>query len=315
VSGAVRRIVYLNPFPTAQITGGIKMAFRHVELLRAMGIDATVYSPKGVPAWFQTDAALVSTQNPLWDSGNLVVFPEVLNGPLAQAAQAPITAAKALLCQNQYFAFSELIPKFTYQQLNFVKLMTVSEIAKGFLERVFAPARFTVLPVWVDDRLFVARDKELRIAVVPRKLQGHYELIRQIFVTKYPRLRHIPWDIIIDKPEAEVAETLGRAAIFLSLSHMESVGLVPLEAMASGCVVIGFHGHGGLEYATEANGIWTRPDDLEATADALAQAVIGIDAAETRWRDLRSAGTATAARFSKEALAQALRATFTGDET
>jgi hypothetical protein len=306
----MRRIVYLNPFPPSQITGGIKMAFRHVELLRAMGMEACVYSPKGIPAWFEADEALVSTQNPLWDGDNLVVFPEVLTGPIAQAARSATPAGKALLVQNQYFAFSELIPRFTYRQLGFVQLMTVSEIARGFLERVFAPATFKVLPVWVDDSVFVAREKELRIAVVPRKLQWHYELIRQIFAAKFPKLRHIPWDVIVDKPEAEVAATLGRAAVFLSLSYMESVGLVPLEAMASGCVVIGFHGYGGLEYATEANGVWTRPDCVEETADALAQAVMGIERGESRWRDMRSAGEATARRFNRNALSEALRTTF-----
>jgi glycosyltransferase involved in cell wall biosynthesis len=34
----------------------------------------------------------------------------------------------------------------------------------------------------------------------------------------------------------------------LSLSASEGFGLMPLEAMLCGCAVVGFHGHGGLDY-------------------------------------------------------------------
>lgn len=306
----MRRVIYLSPFARTEITGGIKTVFRHVELLRAMGIEASVCAPDGMPVWFSSKATLTAPVAPLSDKGNLVVFPEILGGPLAQAARIATPAAKALLCQNQYYAFNELIPRFTYAELGFVKLMTVSDVAKSFLERVFAPATFEVLPVWVDERMFFPRQKELRIAVMPRKLPRQYELIRNIFQLKFPRLRHVPWDVIVDKSEAEVAESLGHAAILLALNSMESVGLVPLEAMASGCVVVGFHGYGGLEYATAANGLWTRPDYLEETADTLAEVLTGIERGEERWQGMREAGEATARRFNRRSLEEALKKAF-----
>jgi len=312
----MRRIVYLSPFSRTEITGGIKTAFRHVELLSGMGIEASVFAPDGRPTWFSSKATLnakatlTDVDDLLSDRTNLVVFPETLRGVLAQAAQRAAPAAKALLCQNQYYAFNELIPRFTYEQLGFVKLMTVSAVAKGFLERVFPPATFEVLPVWVDQTMFFPRQKQLRIAVIPSKLPAHYDLIRNIFLAKFPKLRHIPWDVIVDKSEAEVAETLGQATILLSLNNMESVGLVPLEAMASGCLVVGFHGYGGLEYATEANGVWTRPDHLEETADALAEVLTGIERGDERWQGMRKAGEGTARRFNRRALEEALRKTF-----
>lgn len=43
--------------------------------------------------------------------------------------------------------------------------------------------------------------------------------------------------------------------------------------MACGCVVAGFTGIGGKEFASPANGFWVDEDDCEAAADALAQAV------------------------------------------
>jgi glycosyltransferase involved in cell wall biosynthesis len=48
--------------------------------------------------------------------------------------------------------------------------------------------------------------------------------------------------------EAETASVLRESAVFLSLNEREGFGLPPLEAMASGCVVVGFHGGCGRVY-------------------------------------------------------------------
>lgn len=58
------------------------------------------------------------------------------------------------------------------------------------------------------------------------------------------------WEIIdIDgvRPE-EVAGVIKKSKIFLSGASREGFGLPAAEAMAYGCVVIGYHGIGGKEY-------------------------------------------------------------------
>jgi glycosyltransferase involved in cell wall biosynthesis len=304
------RIVYLSPFPADLVTGGIKVMHRHVEMLQGMGFDASIFSPQGYPRWMNSLAKLFAGTDPAKDPDNLLVFPETLMGPLGEAARTPTPAAKALLCQNQYNAFSETIPRHTFAELGFVKLLTVGELAKGFLERILAPAQFEVVPVWVDHGIFLPRGKSMRIAVMPRKLPKHYALIRQIFVLKYPQYSGVPWDLIDSASEQETAQILGRAAVFLSMCDRECVPLTPLEAMAAECVVVGFHGYGGLEYATDANGLWLRPDYLEETADALAQAVAGIETDAPSSRSMRTAGAATARLFNRARTETALRAAF-----
>jgi hypothetical protein len=301
-----QKIVYLSPFANQLISGGIKVMYRHVEMLEALGFDASIFSPQGPPLWMPSKARLFAGANPALDADTLMVFPEILSGDLGQLARSRTPAAKALLCQNQYFMFNETIPRHTLADLGFVKLLTVGEIAKGFLERALAPARFEVIPVWVDHAVFFPRAKSLRIAVFPRKLPKEYALIRQIFVLKHPQFQQIPWDLIDAKTEAETAEILGRASIFLSMCDLECAPLTPLEAMASDCLVVGFHGYGGLEYATAENGIWLRPDHLEETADALAEAVRCVERDDPHAREQRAAGRATAARFNRAATAAAL---------
>jgi glycosyltransferase involved in cell wall biosynthesis len=206
--------------------------------------------------------------------------------------------------------FSETIPRYSLADLGFIKLVTVGQIARRFLERTLAPACFDVVPVWVDGTLFCAREKSMRIAVFPRKLPKQYALIRQIFVLKYPRLANVPWDLIDGKSEGESAEILGRAAVFLSMCDLECVPLTPLEAMACGCIVVGAHGYGGLEYANDANGVWLRPDYLEETADALAQTMLAVERDDPASRAMRAAGAATAQRYNANAASAALLSTF-----
>jgi glycosyltransferase involved in cell wall biosynthesis len=45
-----------------------------------------------------------------------------------------------------------------------------------------------------------------------------------------------------------------------------------LEAMASGCLVVGYTGHGGSEYATEDNGIWVEDGNHAEFARKLSDA-------------------------------------------
>ena len=310
------RIIYLAPFPNTQISGGVKVMFRHVEILRELGIDASIYSPHGHPAWISSDAKLYTgPPDPTLEPGTILVFPETLNGPLGALACRKMAAKKVLFCQNQYFMFNDTIPKNALPQLGFARLVTVSHVAKGFLDRVFAPAIFDIVPIWIDPTLFFAQPKTLRIALSPRKLPKEANLIKGIFDMKYPELKSVPWDVIADKTERETAELLGRAAVFVALSELESIGLMPLEAMACGCIVVGFHGYGGLEYATEDNGVWLRPDFLEETADAIARVIVGIRQKEPRVEAMRAAGFATAARYDRAVAVNALRTLYENLET
>ncbi len=301
------RIVFLNPFTRTEISGGIKTAYRHAELLAELGFDASVYQPEGPPSWFETRAkVLTSLKTP--SQGDVLVFPEAINGPLVELAKAKTQAKKVLFCQAQYYALFNAIPPEDYRRIGFERIACQSMIAKGFLQRVLHFDDVAVIPCFVDPALFHPRGNAMQIAAIPRKLPREAAAIHSVLRLKYPELASVPWAVIENKPEREIAEIFGRSAIVLSLPFLELFGLVPLEAMASGAIVVGFHGYGALEYATAENGYWFPSDHIEETADALAHTIRALQAQDPAILNMRDAGRATAARYSKDAARDALRA-------
>jgi glycosyltransferase involved in cell wall biosynthesis len=82
---------------------------------------------------------------------------------------------------------------------------------------------------------------------MPRRRLDDFDQLRTIFALN-GKLHG--WNLVELKGmvEAQVASTLQRSALFMSLSRDEGFGLPPAEAIACGCHVIGSHGQGGREY-------------------------------------------------------------------
>jgi hypothetical protein len=307
----VTRIVFLNPFAKTEITGGIKTAHRHAELLGEMGFDACVYQPEGPPSWFESKAKLITTRSFATEPGDILVFPEGLSGTLAEIAQARLAVKKVLFCQAQFYTLFNAVPPSRYAELGFVRVACQSAIAKGFLERVLHLRDVAIIPCFIDPELFQARSKLRQIALIPTKLPREAAVIQALYRLKYPHLE-IGWQPVENRTECETAEIFGRSTVVLSLPFLESFGLVPLEAMASGAIVIGFTGYGGQEYASVENGFWFPPDHLEEVADALAYVVDGLERRDSRLTRMLEIGAATAARYNKERTRSALREFYGG---
>jgi hypothetical protein len=292
------RIVFLNPNPRHLISGGVKTVYRHVEMLTELGFEACVFQPDGRPEWLKTSASvLTNLQPPARDE--ILVFPENATGWIAELAQGASAARKVLFCQNQYYMFDSAIPPERYHAAGFSRIICPGEIAKGFLARVFHLDDVAVVPYHIDQEVFFPRAKSPRIALMPHKLPRQAVLMQETLHTKYPRLKAVPWEAIDNTTEEQTANLLGRSTVYLSLSSMESFGLVPLEAMASHCIVVGFHGYGGMEYASPKNGYWFSPDQLEEVVDALASVIDRLERGDEALDDMRTAGVETVGRYTR----------------
>ena len=114
------RIIFLCPFAKDELSGGIKTAYRQVELLADLGFEAWVYQPEGKPSWFGTRARVLTDPRLIAAPGDIWVFPETLNGMLTEMVQGR-AARKVLFCQAHYYTLFNPIPPHRYRELGFAK--------------------------------------------------------------------------------------------------------------------------------------------------------------------------------------------------
>lgn len=308
----MRRIIYLHPFSKTNITGGIKTAYRQVELLRELGYDACVWQPAGAPDWLETSAPVVQHLAPEdVQAQDVLVFPEILHlESLHPFLRLRNGCMKLLFCQSRAYVFNPLVPTYTYEALGFTSVFCPSMAAKHFLEQVLHVKEATVIPCFVDREKFRPAPKKLQIFALASKIPD-----RAVFLAKCLRAKHrdvddVPILFVQDKSETEIARLMGESAIVLALGHREAFGLVPLEAMAAECLVAGYHGYGGLEYASQDNGSWFWADQEEELVDALHRLIVGLRKGEVWTRARIAGGLAVADRYSRERTREALRAYF-----
>ena len=93
---------------------------------------------------------------------------------------------------------------------------------------------------------------------------------------------------------------LASAYLLVNTSLYEGFGLPPLEAMACGCIVVGFHGYGGLEYATNNNGFWCEEGNIIECSKKLADVVALMVSGDNRISAVKRQALKTAQEYTFE---------------
>jgi hypothetical protein len=294
----MRRIIYLS-WPAKEITGGIKMVFRHVEALRGLGFEASVATEDGVPPhWFSTLAPVLPL-NALAPGDDVLVFPENHARLLARFAGWP--NRKVVFCQSYSLAFRGVGDRNDYADYGVTAALCPSQLVVTFCRRRFPTLQTFLTPYFLDRLTFKpGPPKRLQIAYAPQKRPLEAAFIRDLFRAENPAHRSLSWVAIEKMPEAEVARVLAESAVYLALARFDSFGLSTLEALASGCFVAGFTGNGGWDYATLRNGFWAEEDDLFGCTTQLAEAVRMATEGKQPGREMIAAGQETAAMYSEE---------------
>ncbi len=149
--------------------------------------------------------------------------------------------------------------------------------------------------------MFHERDasKKLQVAYMPDKRPKEAPVVYSLFRQMYPEFAAVPWVPIVGMTRRACAETMAESAVFASFSYLEGLGLPPLEAMGSGCLVCGFDGHGGSDYARPENGLWVKEGDYEGFAHALAASLKLAQTGDDKTMRQIAAGEKTAAHYSQ----------------
>ncbi|MDO4880778.1 MAG: glycosyltransferase, partial [Capnocytophaga sp.] len=180
----------------------------------------------------------------------ILVFPEIYGDKINKIAPKN---KKIIFNQNCYYTFNQYSTENNYyttpyQDPNTLGTIVVSEDSFAYLNYTFPSLHIYKTSIGINHSIFnYSNKKQKQICFMPRKLA---EDVAQVVLILKLRNKLNNWKFIsIDnKTEAEVAKIMKESIFFLSFNHREGFGLPPVEAMACGCYVIGYHGEAGKEY-------------------------------------------------------------------
>ena len=233
-------------------SGGIRVIYRFVDILNSAGISAAVVhrSRKFRCTWFENETIVLGAKDVRFQKGDLLVIPEWYRQLIPVIA---VGVPHIIFNQNAYEMFSD-VPYERGKSAGVMSADTIgivgtSEDNLRYLKLCFPDKRIDAIRLSIDTELFQPKAKTKVIAYMPRK---RLKELNQILHLLEHRNSLDGWELlpIIGVSETEVARRLGGAAIFLILNAREGLGVPGLEALASGCVVVGFHGGSGEEYMT-----------------------------------------------------------------
>ncbi len=196
-------------------------------------------------------------------------------------------------CQNWAYLFQGLPADVRWGDLP-VSFLAVSDPVAWYLRTVLGK-RPQVLRPAIDRSIFYPPPQkpegEVRVAYMPRKNSAVAEQIRRIFAERNPG-KGVQWVQVQGEDAAGVSDILRSCHIFLSTGFPEGFSLPPLEAMACGCLCLGFTGFGGWDYMRQlesdsytpheyplrpvswgGNGMWFPDGDVLGAARGLERAL------------------------------------------
>ncbi|BAT20411.1 glycosyltransferase family 4 protein [Asaia bogorensis] len=306
------KIIFLNPFSPEVISGGIKVTYQHAEILAQVGYDVMVYQPAGKPTWIEVSDHITVCDNFSAADDDILIFPEILADWLLEMAMTPFAGTKVLFCQNPFYLYSYRQSGQALHDMGFRHFIVPGNETAQSLKAVLRVPEVYIIPNSVDTKLFHPREKQLCITTNPRKWPAEsvnsplFFIIMCMLHLKYPETSNVPWNLLENCSQSEVADIMGKSAIFLALSRQEALPLTPLEAMASRCALVGFHGTGGKDYASHRNGHWFSPEQCEEVVDCLAQLIFEFKQRSPRIDRMLDDAEKTARQYSVSATRQAV---------
>jgi len=310
------RIIYLCPADNTP-TGGVKVIYRHAELLTSLGADACVlhlYEPDFTCDWFEHNTKIA--RNNLMDvNADFVIIPEIWAATFGPQCIA-MGIRFGIFVQNGYHTHQVLTEQ-TYDLFSSVYkaaqlVLTISDDSARMVMLNYPqidPARIVPMQWSINDR-FMADHRSTTaqgrmISFMPRKMATH--ATRVVYALKH----YLPpsWGMVaIDNvSESTVATILSSSHIFLSFSEFEGCPLPPLEAALAGNLVIGYTGQGANEYWDSPNFIEVHQGDIRAFVTETIRAMKLIDAGVLTSEDLAPGVRRLRDRYSLAAEKERLR--------
>jgi glycosyltransferase involved in cell wall biosynthesis len=302
-TGGPATVYYLCPdYDTP--SGGVRVAYRHVDALNAMSIPAAVvHFRRGFRCtWFANTTRVVACGDLTLSPSDVLVVPEWYGPDLSTVPAGPRVV---VFNQRSYGTFDH-VPVGRPLYRGAAAVLAVSDDNADYLRYAFPDIPTHVVRNVVDETLFHPGDvTERKVAYMPRRRGVELAEVLHLLAI---RGALAGWELapIAGRSERETADLLRRSAVFLSFSEREGFGMPPAEAMAAGCYVVGFTGLAGrdffdpaycrpipegdvLAFARAVEEICaTDPEVLAKAGHTASQAILGRYSASGQCEDLRA---------------------------
>lgn len=295
-SGSNARLFFLasdNPKPS----GGLKFIYRFCEMACEMGYDAAVmHGNAGFQIEnFEHSAPVVhhsgwkkrSRRDALQEkvrkvrarlngasrqinvtTNDIIIVPE---NRLFRANEIFPDTRKIVLCQNPFLSARQ---GSSPPGASILGAIGISDITVEVIHRLLPDTPVFKVPLWIDPGMFSpSREKRRRLVYMPRRNGDEARMVLNLLLARgvLNDFELIPLDgVTVD----EVGKTLHENLIFLSFAGLEGFGLPGAEAIASGCLTIGYTGIGGDEFFSRFGGWAIAQQDIVGYADSIAEVIM-----------------------------------------
>ena len=173
---------------------------------------------------------------------------------------------KIVLCQNPFLVarLGFLAPP------ELIGSICTSHACLSAMERLLPGKRNFLVPLWLEEKQFrFEQEKQKQILFMPRKGGEEARMVLNL-LEKSGSLEGWKVTPVDGVAASEVAKMMRDSLVFLSFAQREGFGLPGAEAIACGCLVIGYTGIGGDEYFSRFGGWPVQQQDVLGFADKIA---------------------------------------------
>lgn len=310
------RIFYFCPdFP--QPSGGVKTLYRHVQRLGQLGFAAAIVHQKTgfAVTWHDYRVPVIYLdQRPQFHRDDVWVIPEVMVEFVRQTQS--FGGKRVVIVLSWSPAYNRLPPGQRWQDYGIQHVLTKAPMMQAYLEWSM-DLRATLIHEYVDQGLYTYQPvlKLNKVAYLTRK-DASGDWLRGILVRKHPQLAAFTWQPLRELAEATYAEHLRTASVYLATTLQEGMHVSVLEAMAAGCLVVGYSGIGGADYMVgtgpQQNCILVENGNLPLLGKTLEQVLLRWVTDRAQSDPIIANAVTTAQRYQDPALeAQSLQTFFT----
>lgn len=229
--------------------GGIKIFYQHCKILRELGFNAYPLALGGYDGnlyYEDIKSKKLAEIGTNLRSNDIVVVTE----------HSPYDGLMFNNCKKIMFAqswiylsarFKEKDKEKSYRELGYDYVISCGAYITQTIKTLHNEDCITISN-GVDTDIFYPDEKvriNNRVMCLPRKNNADIQLIKKIVLKRLPGIEFVEVDGV---SESEIAFEYRKSDIFLATGYPEGFGLPPLEAMFSGCIVVGFAGRGGRQY-------------------------------------------------------------------